>query len=312
MQAMATDSSVTRLLRRLGLAIGVAGLVFVISRLVSDWEAVSDALRHARQPLLLLALLAGLASMSSIGLVWRGILHHLGSRLTAGDSLHRYFVGQLGKYVPGGIWPVVGRAEMARRSGVGGRVAYLSTVYSLVATYAGALATAAIASLPLTQEPAGWWWSPWLLPGLILGVLLLHPRVLTGVIGWVRRFAPSVETIPIPRWIEAIRTVVVHVPAWVGISVATWLVVSAYGGTTPLPALLVVTPLAWLAGFVVVASPGGLGVREAVFVAVITPWDPELAAAIALTARLVFVLVDLIGAGLSTVFRIGSQRNTET
>jgi uncharacterized membrane protein YbhN (UPF0104 family) len=307
-----TRSVAVRLLRWLGLAIGIAGLAFVFRRLIADWDTIRHSIAGARVGSLVLALLLGLLSMTGIGLVWRQILGHLGARVPIREALHRYFVGQLGKYVPGGIWPVVGRAEMARRSGVGGKAAYLSTMYSLVATYAGAFVTAAVASLLPAAVPSSWWWSRWMLPALVVGALLLHPQVLRRVVAILGRLSASVRRIEVPRWRETIGAIALHIPSWIGISTATWLVVIAYGGAAPWWALLLVTPLAWLAGFVVIASPGGIGVREAVLVAAISPWDPELSAAIALTARLIFVIVDLLGAGLSTAVFVRPQRNIET
>ena len=151
-----------------------------------------------------------------------------------------------------------------------------------------------------------------MLPALVVGALLLHPQVLRRVVAILGRLSASVRRIEVPRWRETIGAIALHIPSWIGISTATWLVVIAYGGAAPWWALLLVTPLAWLAGFVVIASPGGIGVREAVLVAAISPWDPELSAAIALTARLIFVIVDLLGAGLSTAVFVRPQRNIET
>jgi hypothetical protein len=56
--------------------------------------------------------------------------------------------------------------------------------------------------------------------------------------------------------------------------------------------------LAWFCGFVVIPAPAGAGVREAVFVAT-SGLDPGLAVTVAVTARLAFVTVDLIGAAVA-------------
>ena len=58
-----------------------------------------------------------------------------------------FFVGQLGKYVPGGIWPVVGQAELARRGGTTRGIAYSATAMSMVATFLGAATVAAVTGL---------------------------------------------------------------------------------------------------------------------------------------------------------------------
>jgi uncharacterized membrane protein YbhN (UPF0104 family) len=86
------------------------------------------------------------------------------------------------------------------------------------------------------------------------------------------------------------------------IGAATWLVAAALDPGAP-DALNIVfaTVLSWVVGFLVVPAPGGIGVREAVFVAAATSLSsPGVAAAVAVVARVVFIMVDLLGAGLST------------
>ena len=54
--------------------------------------------------------------------------------------------------------------------------------------------------------------------------------------------------------------------------------------------------LSWVVGFVLVPVPGGVGVREAAFVAAAGSLDPGIAAATAVAARALFVAVDALGA----------------
>ena len=54
--------------------------------------------------------------------------------------------------------------------------------------------------------------------------------------------------------------------------------------------------LSWVVGFVLVPVPGGVGVREAAFVAAAGSLDPGIAAAVAVAARAIFVIVDAVGA----------------
>ena len=59
--------------------------------------------------------------------------------------------------------------------------------------------------------------------------------------------------------------------------------------------------LSWIVGFVLVPVPGGVGVREAAFVAAAGSLDPGIAAATAVAARALFVVVDALGAALGTL-----------
>ena len=46
---------------------------------------------------------------------WRVLLGDLGTRLPAAPASSIFFVGQLGKYLPGSVWTVVAQAEMGAR-----------------------------------------------------------------------------------------------------------------------------------------------------------------------------------------------------
>lgn len=298
----------------IGIAIGLVGLVFVVIRLGQDWDAVTDALSSARWPLVLVAVVVGIAGMTTIGLNWHWMLRDAGGvSAPPRASLHQYFVGQLGKYVPGGVWPIVGRAEMAHRGGASRTAAYGSTLLSLASTYLASLMTAAGFMAVVGMRGGGSSWAVWLVLVVPIGLLLLHPQVVSRVVSVVSRISGRTLDLSVASWRRSVAIVLLHVPAWLAISGATYLVSQALGGGASFDRIGVATCVAWFLGFVVIGLPGGLGVREAVFVALVAPMDPAIGAAVALVARVVFVVVDLVGAGLSTGWHLSrSQRKIET
>jgi len=67
--------------------------------------------------------------------------------------------------------------------------------------------------------------------------------------------------------------------------------------------------LAMTVGFIVVVAPSGIGIREAIIVAVLAPVlnGPE-ALAVALVARLLFTLADLVAAAVVVPVRLRSSQ----
>jgi glycosyltransferase 2 family protein len=280
-----------------GLVIGAAGVAFIARTLWRDREEVAAAMGALEPLLALAAFLLGVTAMLQIGLAWRRALAIVGEPRPVVDTLYRYYVGQLGKYVPGGIWPVVGRAEMARRGGVGAGAAYSSTVLSLATTYLAAMVVA-LATLPFGLDGRGG--QRLVLVLLPLGVLALHPRVVDLALRGVERFAGRRPAVAIPSWGTSVRLLARHVPAWLAIGLATWTIAVALGDPGGLGNVVFATALSWVVGFLIVPVPGGVGVREAVFVAAATSLPAGLAAATAVTARLVFIAVDVSGAAVTT------------
>lgn len=292
-------------LSALGTLIGTLGLVFVIRLVVNEWDSISETVGEGDPLMLVASLVAGLAAMTWIGLQWGRALRlsglPLSVRLRPVRFLPWYFVGQLGKYVPGGLWPVLGRSELAVRGGVVRSVAYPSVAISLLTTYLGALVlVAAVAPFAVARGAgASRLWVLLLLP---TGAVCLHPAVLDRMVRLAERVLARGAGFVAPTWGSTVGLIVRHVPAWIGISAATWLVAEALLPDPPILAIFLATPLSWFVGFVAIPVPGGVGVREATFVGVLAgSLGSADAAAVALASRLVFVAVDLLGAGGSTV-----------
>lgn len=300
-----------------GTAVGLLGLAFVARLAVREGETIGALLAGAPAAWpgwLAAAWLAGLLGMAGIGWTWGVILRRLGSPLPEARVLRGYFVGQLGKYVPGGLWGVVGRGEWARRGGVPGPAAYASTVLSMATAY---VAACAVALVCLFFAPG---------VGLLavgvgalapVGLALLHPRVLRATAGlagrlsrrWARRRARRPFELPELPWRATAGFVARQLPSWLLIAAATLAVAAGLGIDADPAAVVLATVVSWVVGFLTIPVPGGIGVREATFVALLGGLgDGGGVAAVALAARLVFVLVDLSGAAGATLWAAGAVR----
>lgn len=275
--------------------------VFIVRLLVHDWAQVSELVRNASRTWLLGALVCAASGMTVVAFTWADALAVMGGTMRRGQSVSWYYVGEIAKYLPGSIWAAVGRGEIARRRGIPAAQAYPSVFLSLIALYLAAVLTAGVL-VPFDiadSRDAG----PALLLLLLvpIGIVALHPRVLSAVIEFAERVTRRAIPVIVPRWRDSVFLVLRYVPAWVGISLATWMVAMALPGVdAPLVRLSLATLLSWTAGFIT-PTPGGAGVREAVFIAT-SGLASGPAVAVAVTARIVFVVVDLGGALIGLPF----------
>ncbi len=268
----------------------VACMVFIAKTLADDWNEVSEKLSNASLGWLGAALIASALGMGIIALTWADAMRIVGGKITRRQAFSWYFVGELGKYLPGAIWAAVGRGELARRHGVARNRSYPSVGLSLVGLYlAAALSAAVLVPFDLAhQADAG----PALLLLLLVpvGLAALHPRVLERVLLLGERVTGKAFNIVIPSWGQTVGLVLRYL-----IVAGTWFVAQALPGVdTPILRIALATLLSWTAGFVT-PTPAGAGVREAVFIAV-SGLAPGPAAAVAVASRLLFVIVDVVGA----------------
>jgi uncharacterized membrane protein YbhN (UPF0104 family) len=277
-----------------GGAVGVVCLTFVVSRIAAQWDEVGDDASGAAAGWLGPALLLALGGMTWVASCWRRALDLLGHPTPRRRTIAWYFAGEIGKYVPGTVWPVLGRGELARRGGVPRARAYPSVGLSLAAWYLAALAVASVlVPLDLVEQAE----SPGslaLLALLPLGVAALRPAVLARLRDLAVRLTGRGADIAIPPWRRTVALVAWYVPAWLLIWAATWCVARALLPDPPVLRIGIATTLSWTAGFLAVPVPAGAGVREAVFVAA-AGLPAGVGATIAVGSRLVFVLADVMG-----------------
>ncbi len=292
-----------------GIAVGLAGTAFVVAALARNWSEVSGALAGANPLLLLVALLAAVAGMTGIGLAWHASLRLLGSGLPLLSSLRGFFLGQLGKYVPGGIWAIVGQGEWARSGGVSGAVAYTSVVFSVGAVYLAALIVAAVLAPASGLLRPGGSASLALLILLPLGFAAVHPRVIRRVLTTLHRMTGREVAVVVPPWRNSSALVLQQLPTWLVIGASSVAIAASLGHTAEPFNVASATVVAWIAGFVALPTPAGLGVREAVFVTLATSLPTGIAATVAVVSRLAFIVADAAAAGIVTAVAVRRTRH---
>jgi glycosyltransferase 2 family protein len=284
-----------------GAALGIAAGALVVRELVVEWGPARDAITGASLPWLGLAVGLATVSVLIMAITWADVLAALRAPVERGRVVRWYFLGELGKYLPGGVWTVLGRGELARRGGVPAAAAYSSVGLSLVALYLGA-ALAAVALVPFdlaVQRD-----DPRVAVGVVAviagGVVILHPRVLTVVLAALRRLSGRALVVDLPPGRVIAVLVLRYVPAWIAVGAATWAIARALDPDASLARVMLAAVVSWIAGFLAVPVPAGGGVREAVFLAA-AGLPAGVGAATAIAARLLFVAVDAGGALVATI-----------
>jgi uncharacterized membrane protein YbhN (UPF0104 family) len=298
--------------RRVRWAFGVVAVALAVWALAGQWAEVVHALRRLDPGWFALALIATLANAATAGLAWRRMLADLGSRLPLLAAARVFFVGQLGKYVPGSVWPMVMQAELASDHGVARRRTAAATVVTLLLSVAGALGVVVV-TLPFVPDvvPPGFGWAVFLIAPLLV---LLYPAVLDRVIS---KGLTLLGREPLERRTSLRGTAAATgwvLVSWTTAGVQVWALAVSLGAPATARTFALTTggyALAWAVGFIVVIAPAGAGAREVALAAVLSTVLGHAAwLVVVLLSRVLFTAVDLALAGLGVAVGRGRQKAT--
>jgi hypothetical protein len=299
---------VRRLLGSRWLRVGFAALAvaFLTLAVVRQWDRIGPRLHEVTAATLGVSLLVVLAGLVATMLAWRALLADLGSRLPVAAVWQIFFAGQLGKYVPGSIWPVVMQMELGADHKVPrGRAAAASLVQMGLALATGALISVATVPFVVGRSATD---LAWLTAVVVGSAVALHPRVANPVLDVAFRL---VRRAPLERplsWRGLLLASGYQSAGWLLFSVPVILVARDLGGSGARLAVLCVAAFisSWLAGFLFVLAPAGAGVRETLMVALLgTTLTAAPALTVALISRLIMTIADVLvgGIALATIGR---------
>ena len=270
----------------------LAGAIWLVTRSADDLRAaVSDLGLSA----VILAGVLGLIGTILVGQVWFSLVRGLGVAAPWFEAAPVFFVSQLGKYMPGSVWPVVAQMEFGRRWNTPRRTMLTANILMLAVLAATGLITGA-ALLPWSTDGGlgRYWWTLLFLPPLLLS---LHPRTIPAVLDWLFQLFGRE-----PLQVRASGRSMLVATIW---SFAVWLVmglqlltlVRALGlvDIAAAPTAVGGMGLAWAAGLIFIPAPAGAGVRDAVIVATFAPHiGTAPALAVALASRVLLLLADVL------------------
>ncbi|HET7475544.1 MAG TPA: lysylphosphatidylglycerol synthase domain-containing protein [Dermatophilaceae bacterium] len=300
----------SRALAALRIGVAVVILAAVVWAFGRNWTAVADQLARVGAGPLALALLLALVGPTLAMLGWRVLLADLGSPLPVASAAGVFFVGQLGKYLPGSVWTVLAQAEMGARLAVPRR---RSAVVGLLGIGLSVLSgiLVGLASVPLLWRSGAAGTLGWTVLAVPLLVLACWPRLLNALVAWGLRL---LRREPLEHALSAravMLTMCWFVGSWLAFGAQTWVLamavepgeLSGRGAGALVLAAVSGYALAGTVGMLAVVSPAGLGVREGLLVLLLDSATGRPAAlAVVLLSRFTITVGDVVVAGLGWTY----------
>jgi hypothetical protein len=188
-------------------------------------------------------------------------------------------MSQLAKYIPGGIWHLVGRAGYYHGDGLSlGETAHAMVAENIWlvsgAFTIGLLSCVLYYAQPLTAivvivgVVAVWWSGLWTLSG---------------------RFKRQ------RHWRTNTANLVLQAAIWILLGMSLWVILPHASGPHFATLAIGTFGLSWAIGYLAIFAPGGIGVREPIIVALLAPvMSPTTALLYASTHRILWVIMEIL------------------
>jgi uncharacterized membrane protein YbhN (UPF0104 family) len=215
-----------------------------------------------------------------------------------------YAYTYLMRNLPGAMWYLAGRTVMYRERGIGAGVTLAASSMEWLLLLAAAVSVYSSLSLAALSL----WLLGLLIFPLLLGLILLAPRILRSVPdrywppGVVRRWLTGISASAVPPNRDLALWLSLYVIAYVIGGLILFLLthgVMPESSITVIDAIRIWALTGGIGFLVTMFVPAGLGVRELTLTALLAPYVPDVGALlVALLLRMLFIASDLVWGGL--------------
>lgn len=263
----------------------------------TQWQKIDFSKITVRVVPLALSMIA-LVGVSTVQMIsYRTLLGAYAHAPRWGQMLAVAWVPPLGKYIPGKVAALLAAMTMLRRFAIPAAVA-VSVVLVLdgLAVIAGLITGAPLLYWEPVRRVAPWAWVV-CIPVVLAGVVCLYPSVFGTLVNFLLR---KLKKQPLPKMPPVSKYLVPVLCAFAqwglaGLSLM-WMVQSVTGEPhwRDLPIFISFAALSQTIGYLALFAPGGIGVREAILLAGLTPLVGPLAAIIVPIRVLAQIVNDVV------------------
>ncbi len=270
-------------------------ICFLVKYVYENWTAVSSYQWRFKYDLL--AISFGLLFLNSLFFIqiWRGLLFRFSANLSFKKAFKIWFFANLGKYIPGKLWSVMGMVYMCEKEGIPQMVTLTSVILNQLLNIIGGLTLVVILS-----GMEFFHGMPKLLYIFLILIccLLLYPRITEKVLNWgLKKLKKEPVKINL-SFKENLAFTVLFMLAWGVYGFAFNIFIKSFTDCSfsQWPFLTSIFAFSCIIGFLSIFVPGGFGVREGLLIYYLSSYFPlPVAALVALLSRLWMTAAEVLG-----------------
>jgi len=301
------------LIALLKISLTLVVVYFLYRQVVAHWDDIKDYQWTVDWGMFLLSCLAGLITFVIMASNWQRLIAGFGHRLPLRKAFRIFYLSDLGRYIPGRIWPLLGILYLTKKEGIPPEQATASFVLVQMFAIPASLLQFVVAiqfepRILVDQVAVLGEGGTYLLTALMLlfaAVIVLWPqRLLRLTNALLRRLSRKEVTFALDKKV-ALRLFVGYSLGWLCYGIAFFLFVRSVMPDSNLTAVAAVGIFnaAYQIGYLALFAPGGFGPREVVMGFMLTPFLGPLAVALPVLARLWSVLIEVTAALIALAIR---------
>jgi len=212
-----------------------------------------------------------------------------------------YTLSNLARYIPGKIWQLLGVAYLADKENVSGMKASYTTAISFIVSIisGGIFSIIFLYQNPLVRKYVD---VKSIIFLLVLLLILIHPYFIVKLTNIMRKIVKRDFEIVTLRLFELIKFFFLFSVFWIIYGIAFIFFVKSFYSIDLISdiSIAAIYPLSFIAGYLVLVAPGGLGVREGMVTYLLTFYMPlSVAGIIAVSSRIWFTSAELVSVAVA-------------
>lgn len=287
--------SKNNIIKVIGIVLAAIILWYMVKAFVSNWSQIQPYLANIKPVWFVLSVVIYAITFLMTGNNWSYLLHQMDESATQTEYLNIHMVSALARYIPGGIWNIVGKAYMCTQKNVDKG----ATTVSMVLEYVFQIVSSALFLLffvPVALRKYLGNVGVVLVFVFVIFAIFIMPYVINIGIKVVAKIMKcDYETIHLEKK-YIYKVLLRYVIVWLITGISVIMLAYSFTEITSLQGvyLMLSYPISWVVGFLS-PSPNGMGVREGVFGILLgSSYQSELILLITLTSRIWTIIGEIV------------------
>jgi len=288
------------IIKSFGLLIGILVFYFLIKNLIVNWEEVKQYKFSINYFYMLISFLFFVSGNFLKGIVWKKIIDFLekDNDLGYGEAIDISTISQLGRYIPGKIFSLLGKAYLCKNK----KISRLNLYTSITLDAILPIFSAFILSFVLIAFYFPVKFPYYFLLIVVFIVILVNPCI-------IKLVGRKINLLNLPNWNwgYSIKIVLGYMVSHFLIGVGFFLLIKSILSFSfqNLLSIIGVYTLAGVIGLIVIFIPGGLGIREGILVLFLNLYFPfNVSILISIIGRIWTIIGDILTVIIVILFRL--------